>query len=50
MFARSLDAAQDFNTIIRAAKILKEYKDIQEAILYDGRAKSSTEKKIKDLD
>ena len=40
MFAGNIGAAQDFPTILEAAKILKKFEDIQWIILGDGRKRS----------
>jgi colanic acid biosynthesis glycosyl transferase WcaI len=49
MFAGNIGEAQDFETILKAAKILETYKDINWVILGDGRAKFWIEEKIQDM-
>jgi glycosyltransferase involved in cell wall biosynthesis len=46
MFAGNIGEAQDFPTILAAAKKLREYKDIHWVILGDGRAKSWVEAQV----
>lgn len=48
MFAGNIGAAQDFPTIIDAAKKIKEHKDIHWIILGDGRMKDWAENKIRE--
>jgi colanic acid biosynthesis glycosyl transferase WcaI len=49
MFAGNIGFAQDFETIIEAAKILKKHKDIQWVIFGDGRARNWAEKRLDKL-
>ena len=46
MFAGNIGAAQDFGTILSAAEILNEYKEIQFIILGDGRMFNWTKEEI----
>jgi colanic acid biosynthesis glycosyl transferase WcaI len=46
MFAGNIGVAQDFDTILRTAKILEEYKNIQWVILGDGRDRIRVEQKV----
>ncbi len=47
MFAGNIGVAQDFNTIIKAAEILKHYSEIHWIILGDGRMHSWVESEVK---
>jgi len=49
MFAGNIGFAQDFGTIVKAAKILKNYKNIQWIIIGEGRARRWAEEKISKL-
>lgn len=49
MFAGNIGAAQDFNTIIKAAEILKDYSEIHWIILGDGRMHSWVESEVKKM-
>ena len=46
MFAGNIGAAQGFSTILDAADLLKEYKDIHWVILGDGRMRTLVEEEI----
>ncbi len=46
VFAGNIGQAQDFKTILLAAEILKEHKDIHWVIIGDGRAKAWVEEKV----
>ena len=46
MFAGNIGEAQDFSSILNAAKLLKNY-NIQWLILGDGRKKNGLRKKLK---
>lgn len=50
MFAGNIGAAQGFATILEAASLLKEHKEIQWVILGDGRIRSWVEDEIKKRD
>ncbi len=49
MFAGNIGAAQDFETILSAAAILKEKSDIQWLIVGDGRMRSTVEKLVQEM-
>ncbi len=49
-FAGNIGAAQDFGTIINAARLLKHEKDIQWVIIGDGRMKNRVERLIQEYD
>lgn len=47
MFAGNIGSSQDFETIVKAATLLKEYKNIYFLILGDGLMKKSSEEEVK---
>lgn len=49
MFAGNIGAAQDFDTIVAAANLLREYRDIHWVILGDGRRRKSVAENVKSL-
>lgn len=49
MFAGNIGAAQDFDSIINAANLTKDVKDIKWVIVGDGRARAAAEEKVKTL-
>jgi colanic acid biosynthesis glycosyl transferase WcaI len=49
MFAGNIGVAQDFDTILKAASILKDQNDIKWIIIGDGRAKTWVEKRVHEL-
>lgn len=50
MFAGNIGEAQDFESILKAAEITKQYSDIKWVIVGDGRRKSWVESEINRLD
>jgi len=49
MFGGNIGAAQDFETLLAAAEILKGYQDICWVVIGDGRLRPSVELRIKEL-
>jgi colanic acid biosynthesis glycosyl transferase WcaI len=50
MFAGNIGLAQDFDTILATALILKNYDEIKWIIIGDGRARKGVEKKLAELE
>ena len=48
MFAGNIGEAQDFNSIINAASLTRDYKEIKWVIVGDGRAKEKSEQRVKE--
>ncbi|MBN1413047.1 MAG: glycosyltransferase family 4 protein [Spirochaetales bacterium] len=46
MFAGNIGEAQDFDSVLKAAELLKDYKDIKWIIVGDGRKKNWVEKQL----